>query len=165
MTQMMTKLSPSIALVVVALSACGAPETAASTRSHETPQTQGAILDCDGPDFPVDVKGRQGDIAVTGYTFCNGLYSKDILVTFDVPNLDPKKDVFFGDRNGHLQSAVWMSDVGSPDWLSQKISVVYLGSAPNGRELFALRQRHVGYALPTFALRVTQGFTLQEIQF
>lgn len=165
MTQMMTKLSPSIALVVLALSACGATETAASTRSHETPQTQGSMLDCDGPDLPVDVKGRHGDIAVTGYTLCNGLYAKDILVTFEVPNLDSKKDVFFGDRNEHLQSAVWFSDPSSPDWLSQKTSVVYLGSVPGGREVFALRQRHVGYALPTFALRVTQGFTLQEIQF
>jgi hypothetical protein len=165
MIQIVTKLIPKIALVALALSACGAPETAASTRSHEAPPTQGTMLACDGPDLPIDVKGRQGDITVTGYTYCNGLYSKDILVIFEVPNLDPKKEVFFGDRNGHLQGAVWMSDLRSSDWLSQKTSVVYLGAAPNGHEMFALRQRHVGYELPTFALRVTQGFTLQEIQF
>ena len=60
----------------------------------QVPKTLSTMLACDGQNVPIDVKGRHGDIAVTGYTLCNGLYSRDILMTFEVVNLDPKKDVF-----------------------------------------------------------------------
>lgn len=165
MIQVSGKLSHHFALGALLLSACRGPDTAASTRSHGSSTTLGTMLACDGPNVPIDDKGRHGEIAVTGYTLCNGLYSRDILVTFEVVNLEPKKGVFFGDRNGNLQSAIWMSDLRSHQWLSQKTTVVYLGSATNGRDVFALRQRHVGYSLSDFALRVTQGFNLQEIHF
>jgi hypothetical protein len=162
-----TQLRLAILAAIAAASACG-HQNGSSIRSQEATLSDaalGTLLDCNGNELNTTPKSRIGDITIESHTFCNGLYAKDVVVVFNVPNLTPVKSVAFGIPGERLQEPRWLDSADNRDWARENLSIVYLSSTPDGRDRFALRKRHVGYQVPLWELRVSQGFTLQSIQF
>lgn len=156
-----------VQLATVALVACGHQETAemSGLLGATTNTTFGSLLDCEGYELNTTPKGQYGDITLESHKYCNGLYAKDVVVVFNLPNLTPAKSVAFGERGVRLDDAKWLTGKDSRDWLNQTLSVVHLGTTNDGRDRFALRKRHVGYHVPVWELRVSQGQFFQSIQF